>query len=418
MSNTLDSIYQDAVARVPFKSIDTGNVIINFSKRIAAEAGNIAANIYDPYEKKSKKAALGSIISGELSKLAANSKDFKLEIGEDGYLKAHLNISQYDNNSIIRSAFKFDYQPYDENKLDILRKKYRLGEKVNSAKNEFEKIILIREWLNSYLKFGMPRNVSYNFNALDILGRTEKGAAFFCSEYATTYIQLLASIGITARHVGLFKGHAVSEVWSDDYGKWLIMDPTYNIYYEKDGIPLNALELHNLWVNNEWKEVKLVMGRRNKEIEKYPYRYIDHYADFFIRMRNDWLTNKYPRWHPKSNSIMNGLKWSDAYAKNDIRVANKVNKIEDLFWQLNRVHIKFINYEIIQDKVILKLYLDTVTPNFSEFLIKFDQGETAIHTANPIFDWKLETGLNVLEVTPFNKFGIKGKTSIISIDYK
>ena len=394
-----------------FEPVSTDNIAVNFSKRIAAETGNIVTKIYDPYEARAKKAVLGPVLE------IANSKDLKSAIAEDNYLKAHLNVIEYGNKPIIRSGFEFDYQPYDEKKLKGLREKYKIDEKISSAKREFDKIILIKEWLNSYMKFGIPHDVDYNFNALDILERAEKGDTFFCSEYSTTYIELLASIGVTARYVGLFKGHAVSEVWSDDYDKWIVIDPTYNIYYEENGIPLNALELHNAWVNNKWKDIKVAFGNKNREIEKYPYKLIDYYADFFIRMRNDWLTNLYPRWHAKSNSIMNGLEWSDAYTKNDMRIARETNKKEDMYWQLDQVYVKLAGYKTGNDSIMLRLCLDTVTPNFDKFEIMLDEAREIRYTNKSAFEWRLAKGLNVLYIRPVNKFGLKGKPSIISINY-
>jgi len=398
-----------------FEPIATNNKTINFSKRIAAEAGNIAVKIYDPYEKKSKKAALSAIIGEELSGLAVNSKDFKSELNKDSYLSAHLSIARYDNKPITKSSFKFDYQPYNEKKLEILRERYELSNVISEAKNEFDKILLIRNWVNSRWKFGASHDIAYNFNALDLLKRAEKGEKFFCSEYATVYIQTLASIGITARYIGLFKGHAVTEVWSDDYYKWIIMDPTFNTHYTSNSIPLNALELHNLWIQSDWKKVQIVSGDSDNKIEDYSFKLVDYYENFFIRMRNDWFTNHYPRWHTKSNSIMNGAEWQDDYTDNDIRIAREISKADDLYWDLNQTHVKLINYKKLHDKLVLVLYFDTITPNFNGFSMQI--GKESSVTIDPIFNWQLVPGLNVLKVASFNKFGIKGKSAVISVEY-
>ncbi len=400
-----------------FEPISVDNFAINLTKRIAAEAGGFVTKIYDPYKEKREEADLGPVVTERLLSLKIGSKDFYATLNENDYLKEHLKIIKYDNKPIVRSNFSFDYQPFNEKKLETLRKKYNPVEIIGPAKNEFDKILIIRKWVNSRWRFGIPHNISYNFNALDILERAEKGERFFCSEYTTTYIQLLASFGITARYVGLFKGHAVAEVWSEDYNKWVVIDPTFNLYYEMDGIPINALELHNIWVQGDWRGVNVVLGNKGKEIEKYPFKLIDYYENFFIRMRNDWFTNLYPRWHPKSNSIMNGLEWSDRYTKNEIRIANETDRTEDLYWTLNQVYITLVDYDVLQDGIILRVYLDTVTPNFDKFLISLNGGKDMVYITEPVFEWKLQKGLNILKVTSINKFGIKGKSAIISINY-
>jgi hypothetical protein len=42
-------------------------------------------------------------------------------------------------------------------------------------------------------------------------------------------------------------GHYATEVWSDDYQKWVFMDPLYNWHFTLEGLPLSAVELHDLW---------------------------------------------------------------------------------------------------------------------------------------------------------------------------
>jgi hypothetical protein len=198
----------------------------------------------------------------------------------------------------------------------------------------------------------------------------------------------------------------------------VIIDPTFDIYYEMDGAPLNALELHNAWFANNRNKIKIVLGDNSAEAKRQPFGLIDYYDNFFIRMRNDWLTNRYPRWHPKSNSIMNSLGWSDEYTKKDILVARRTTRKEDLYWELNRTHIEIVSHEKRGENLTLKLYLDTFTPNFNGFVIAPKKENKTIHTIDPVFNWELEPGLNTLEAAAVNKFGIKGRSSIISVNYK
>jgi hypothetical protein len=51
----------------------------------------------------------------------------------------------------------------------------------------------------------------------------------------------------------------------------------------------------------------------------------------------------------------------------------------------NHVYIKLMNHNILEETIILKLYLDTVTPNFDKFLIKIDDNDV-INTMHPVFE--------------------------------
>jgi len=395
-----------------FEPIATDNTTVNFSKIAVAQAGAFITKIHDPYAVITKTAILEPVVS------SGTPKDFKSEIAKDPYLSKHFEIIAYDNAEIVKSGYGFDYQPYYEKKLEILRRKYDIDNVIAPAVNEYGQILLVSNWLNSRISFGVPHNVSYNFDALDILSRAEHGEKFFCSEYVTTYIQALSSIGITSRFVGLLKGHVVAEVWSNDYDKWVVIDPTFDIFYELNGVPLNALELHNAWVEKSWQRIKIVLNSKNSQINNYPYSLIDYYENFFVRMRNDWFTNRYPRWHPKSNSIMNSIEWSDKYTKDNILVSNEAKRIEDLYWPLNHVHISLLGCQLSADKVIMKLRFNTVTPNFDRFEIKLDKAKAVYYNYNSTFEWELSKGANTFSAASVNRFGLKGRASIISINYK
>ena len=70
-----------------------------------------------------------------------------------------------------------------------------------------------------------------------------------CGTAAQLLIQAIQATGGFARRVELRftpkDAHAVVEVWSEAYQKWVVLDPDYDLYYTVDGVPQNALELHD-----------------------------------------------------------------------------------------------------------------------------------------------------------------------------
>jgi transglutaminase-like putative cysteine protease len=72
-----------------------------------------------------------------------------------------------------------------------------------------------------------------NPDALNVLDRVDAGDRFACVEYSIVLSQALNAVGIPARrvelfqanyHVGVGRGHVVSEAWIDDLDRWVLLD--------------------------------------------------------------------------------------------------------------------------------------------------------------------------------------------------
>ena len=260
---------------------------------------------------------------------------------------------------------------------------------------------------------GRPHNVDYNFNALDILARAKNGENFFCSEYSTVFVQCALSLGYTGRYVGLFKGHVVAEVWSDEYAKWIIMDVQNNLHYEKDGVPLDALELHEIWEKKDFSRIHVLQGLHGEAIEiEEIKRLLSYYHEFYVRMRNDWFSNKYPHWHHRANSIMNGLEWQDDFTRNNIIISRETYSKEELYFPINVTSIAL--NQLQSEGETLEIVLDTFTPNFSHFLLQIDN-KPPIVTEDLYYKWILHEGANEFKVRSVNTFYVKGPESEVKV---
>jgi hypothetical protein len=88
---------------------------------------------------------------------------------------------------------------------------------------------------------------------VECLRRVDAGQRFACVEYSLVLAQALNALGIPARklslrqqnyHVGLGRGHVVSEAWIDDLCRWVVLDGQNGMYWTgDDGKPLGAPEL-------------------------------------------------------------------------------------------------------------------------------------------------------------------------------
>ena len=90
-------------------------------------------------------------------------------------------------------------------------------------------------------------------DALNVLERVDAGARFACIEYSIVLSQALNAVRIPARrvdvrqanhHVGVGRGHVVSEAWIDDLDRWVLLDGQNGAYWvDAGGNPLGVREL-------------------------------------------------------------------------------------------------------------------------------------------------------------------------------
>ncbi|BFU46517.1 transglutaminase domain-containing protein [Krasilnikovia sp. MM14-A1004] len=93
-------------------------------------------------------------------------------------------------------------------------------------------------------------------DAVTCLERVAAGQRFACVEYALVLSQALNALGIPSRrlalrqeqhHVGIARGHVVSEAWIDDWQRWVVLDGQNGWYWRgADGVPLGMRELQVL----------------------------------------------------------------------------------------------------------------------------------------------------------------------------
>jgi hypothetical protein len=99
-------------------------------------------------------------------------------------------------------------------------------------------------------------NHAYADDAIGILDRVANGERFACVEYTVVLTHALNVAGIPARgvglysehhHVGIGKGHRVSEAWIDDLGRWVLLDGQNGAIWTDGGIDdaLGVRELHD-----------------------------------------------------------------------------------------------------------------------------------------------------------------------------
>jgi Transglutaminase-like superfamily len=97
-----------------------------------------------------------------------------------------------------------------------------------------------------------------------VLDRVERGERFACGPYTVVLTQALNAVQIPARPISLSRldyyadlgpGHAVTEAWIDDLGKWVLLDGQNGaVWLDAAGVPLSVLELQQRYLIGDQPE--------------------------------------------------------------------------------------------------------------------------------------------------------------------
>jgi len=337
-------------------------------------------------------------------------------IKENYSLNKRLKIKLSKKQGYIETKFAFCYQPYDEDKLKTVRSKYRLDEVVSAAKNEFDELILLRNWVRLRYKRAEYQPLRKYFDGLALLDNLKftihelnpKLVYSACHSYSFLYAQILLSMGLQARIVSISNDrkafHCLTEVWSNDFKKWMVMDTFFNLYYEKDGIPLNCLELHNSLSEGLTGIRYICDSDISDDVEKgIPLdKLVSFFKYFRVELRNDWMTNRYFRGHPRASDMVS-VWWQRNTLPIKYTLSPSASNSDDLYWSLNQIDILALPTQDLP----LKLLFKTQTPNFKCFEIVLDNKKRLEHKEG-FFSWDLHKGENKLLVAALNDHNRRG----------
>src|SRR5262245_22210089 len=142
-------------------------------------------------------------------------------------------------------------EDYQNPRLKRLRDEYGLEKVVAGEPNEFRRMLKLRHWVHT--RWPIDNDQKEGGDAFAILEEAKAGAGFHCSHSLTVQHAVMVSMGYVVRDLGVDRNHedlgrsihhGVKEVWSNDYSKWVLLDAKYDIHFERDDLPLSALELH------------------------------------------------------------------------------------------------------------------------------------------------------------------------------
>jgi len=348
-----------------------------------------------------------------------------------------LTVTDFRNPRIVRSSFPFTYQPPSE-KLTLLRKNWKLDDIVAPGKTEMDKFILLRNWVRLQWPHN-EGNCGRPWNAINILS-APAGDHGMCVHFGVTFTQCALALGYNARQI-ILNNHYVSEVWSNDLRKWILLDVEAvqtegwdrhgtAMYVRKDtGVPLNGLELHRALKANTLQNITQVLYMTDDKGNYTPYERTygpeeyGNFRHFAFPPRNNFLDQLDP-WevqHGVDNYHSNYYYWwSDSPVAARGEYSLFTCRDGALYWTLNQAAVMLTATE---KRDALDVQVDTETPNFQEFRYRVNGGAwqaLAGEGKEPTsrqghFTWTLRPGANTLEIKPRSTFGMDGITTTVTV---
>ncbi len=180
-----------------------------------------------------------------------------------------------------RFYFSFDKKEI----LKPLRKREMLDRLIVGAKTDMEVFRRLMSWVRAQWSPGRPDPYP-PINAMVILDKIRRGeTGGFCAQYCFVLVQCLQSLGYKARYVTV-KGHEVTEVWSPELLRWVMLDPLYELYISKGVTPLSVFEIHNMTLRGVY-DLEVHAKKDPGDLRSY----LSRYEKFAVWTKNDHISS-------------------------------------------------------------------------------------------------------------------------------
>jgi len=317
-------------------------------------------------------------------------------------------------------------------KFSHLIEKYRLDTIFHGESDEFKRILLLRHWIKSVITindFGDPYpGEGY---AEGILDAALKGQGYHCGHYMTVQNAVMNAFGYVTRTLGAGPGvkggpdghHGINEIWLNKYNKWFLSDAKYDHHFEKNGIPLSALEIRDEYLKNKAADIIKVKGP-----ERIPF---DVDTETGLSKAQNAQTYTWIEWHGYNNMFTVWpdyhdllIMYDDEYFKNNVWIwggephwayakpefMKLVNNRDSIYWTPNTISS---NVNIHNDTA--RIELDSDTPGLQGYQMKRLPSEEWVNT-NKTSEIKLSGETVELTFRTINLAGVTGPDHKITLE--
>ena len=342
------------------------------------------------------------------------------------------HVSEGSNTQVIPDTAFESFEDLTNPKFAALKEKYQLDTTFHGERNEMRRILLLRNWISRVIKIDDYGPYAGDGSVESILDEALIGKGFHCGHFTEVqnaimngygYVTrcLLADVGEPIDYLVGGGHHAINEIWVNSYSKWVLSDAKYDYHFEKDGIPLSALEVREEYLKNKASDIILVKGPDRVHTEMYPQLNIskEQIARVYTWLSWGKYNNRYSNYPNTQTDYM--LFFEDDYFKNHVWLWDGkrhwaygteymilINDRKAIEWTPN-----MIASEINIEGNSARIALHSVTPNFKSYQMKTPDGSW--HDVDSPLSVELEPDTNTLAFRTINLADVTGPEHTVII---
>ena len=293
-------------------------------------------------------------------------------------------------------------------KKDLVCLKSKLP-KVKPAK-EFDFFKECLAWVNKCFVHDAVNKTS-NSNPIIILKEADDKRGFTCQEFSILLAAVMQAHGYPARVIAILKnnygygtgkGHWVIEVWSDDFDKWILLDPQNNCYWMAGKEVLNASEIREYVLKGKAQQVNpYINGRKAVSLKSW----LEYFNVVWIYNNQNFFANWDTLGETEEISEQPHLLFQDK-AREYFRHYQGINH---LYPRMNK-----INYKLKYHNDKLSVVLSNSCPFFKKYEISCNNGPWS--ECKTEFVKQLTKGSNIFNFRVRDIFNRKTKNVVLAIN--
>lgn len=302
---------------------------------------------------------------------------------ESWEMAANVTLLTTDQDIPAKENAPFVYESPNAAYLAVFRTAYNLDGVLAGAADEYQAMLRLARWVGTRWDHGQDPvpGGSAAFAVGDTVRAGENGARFWCEIAAKALVQAAAAMGWPARLLavssdGYTYEHAVAELWSNQFGKWIMLDADFNMVLEVRGVPVSAYEICHRgpeWLRSDTIQLRLFGPSKPSLPLPRPEYYIGLFGYIHIDLRNDWHSRRLARGSPA------GGDWATWWtAREDLgAVLTAKIRIDDekmINGPVNVTAVCLKEVRQVGERYAFKVELSGYSPYFEKFMIQIDNG--------------------------------------------
>lgn len=310
-------------------------------------------------------------------------------------------VTEVNNPVYVENTVFHSFEDLSSPRFSHLREKYQLDTVVHGVQDEFVRMLMLRDWIRKVIHISdFEDSYPGDEYAENILDEALNGQGYHCGHYMIVQNAVMNSYGYVTRCLGAGPGvkggpdghHGINEIWSNKFQKWFLSDAKYNHHFEKDGIPLSALEVRDEYLKNKAADVTLVKGALRTPIVEDGVKNAkgelidvskERFAQTYTWIEWEATNNRFTYWPENSHDIGKLNFLADEYFKNHTWIwddkphwaynTQSMILVEDrkaMEWTPNT-----INANVSVEGDVASVTLKSNTPNLKTYQMKAAAGE-------------------------------------------